>query len=350
MATTVLESNAISAFCESVAMMLAAGIQTDEAVSLLGESEEEDAFKHLCDTVYAYLISGSSLAEALQSSRAFPCHVIDMVSVGEAAGRLESTLRTLAVHYDEEHRLLKKMRSSLVYPTVLLCIMSALLGFTVAAILPAFVHGYESLSGNSALGSLNVASVALGIGWIALVVTVAATVLALLVVFALRSDDGRKRLIWLAEKLPPTRASIHRVVLSRFTSALSIYVASGIDTDTAMKEAVRMIGHRAISAQLEQARVAMMNPSASKNLAQALAESGAFEPVYARMLIIGARSGSTEEVLSRLSLMFFDDAVAGMDRLVEGVKPTLAVFLTGAMGATLVSVILPFVGIMGSIR
>lgn len=146
---------------------------------------------------------------------------------------------------------------------------------------------------------------------------------------------------WLAEKLPPTRASIHRVVLSRFTSALSIYVASGTDTDTAMKEAVRTMGHRAISAQLEQARVAMMNPSASKNLAQALAESGAFEPVYARMLIIGARSGSTEEVLGRLSLMFFDDAGAGMDRLDTGAKPTLAVFLTGAMGATLVSVILP---------
>ena len=41
MATTVLESSAVSAFCESVAIMLAAGIQTDEAVGLLGENMED---------------------------------------------------------------------------------------------------------------------------------------------------------------------------------------------------------------------------------------------------------------------------------------------------------------------
>ena len=45
MATTVLESSSVSAFCESVAIMLAAGIQTDEAVSLLGENMEDGAFK-----------------------------------------------------------------------------------------------------------------------------------------------------------------------------------------------------------------------------------------------------------------------------------------------------------------
>ena len=45
MATKMLESSAVSAFCESVAVMHSAGIQMDEAVFLLGENMEDAAFK-----------------------------------------------------------------------------------------------------------------------------------------------------------------------------------------------------------------------------------------------------------------------------------------------------------------
>ena len=40
-----LESGAISAFCSSVATMLAAGVQTDEAVHMLAENREQSEFK-----------------------------------------------------------------------------------------------------------------------------------------------------------------------------------------------------------------------------------------------------------------------------------------------------------------
>ena len=51
MATKMLESSAVSAFCESVAVMHSAGIQMDEAVFLLGENMEDAAFKRACDVV-----------------------------------------------------------------------------------------------------------------------------------------------------------------------------------------------------------------------------------------------------------------------------------------------------------
>lgn len=349
MATTVLESSAVSAFCESVAIMLAAGIQTDEAVSLLGENMERGSFKNACNAVYARLIAGETLADALKHSGSFPNHVVDMVRVGEVSGRLEPTLRTLAVYYDEEGRLFAKMRSSIIYPAALLCVMSVILAFTVAVILPVFVNVYESLSGDLAAGSFNTVNISIGIGWAALAITLVCTAFVLIMAVAMRSEGGRHRLMSLAEKLPGTRGTMHQLALSRFTSALATYVASGIDTDTAMKEAVAMVDHRSLKAQLERAREEMLDLTAPKSLAQAITDSGVFEPVYARMLTIGARSGSVENVLGRLSLTFFDDAIVKMDRLVDGVEPMLAAFLTIAVGATLVSVMLPLIGIMGSI-
>ncbi len=62
MATTVLESSAVSAFCESVAIMLAAGIQTDEAVSLLGENMEDGRVQARVRRRVQRLIVGEPLA------------------------------------------------------------------------------------------------------------------------------------------------------------------------------------------------------------------------------------------------------------------------------------------------
>ena len=56
-----LESGAISAFCSSVATMLAAGVQTDEAVHMLAENREQSEFKRVCDAVYSKVVEGSNL-------------------------------------------------------------------------------------------------------------------------------------------------------------------------------------------------------------------------------------------------------------------------------------------------
>ena len=84
-------------------------------------------------------------------------------------------------------------------------------------------------------------------------------------------------------------------------------------------------------------------------LGQAIAESELLEPVYARMLAIGSRTGSIDGVLAQLSDTFFDDAISRIDHAVDSIEPVLAAFLTVAVGATLISVMLPLIGIMGSI-
>ena len=49
--------------------------------------------------------------------------------------------------------------------------MSAILLFAVLIILPVFIGVYERLSGSLTAGSFSEVSVAIGIGWVALIVT-----------------------------------------------------------------------------------------------------------------------------------------------------------------------------------
>ena len=105
MAATMLESSALSAFFGSVATMLSAGIQTDEAVHMLSVNRDESQFKDVCAEIYSFLIQGETLAGAMEKSAAFPQYAIDMVATGERSGRLDNVLRNLDEYYDEEHRM-----------------------------------------------------------------------------------------------------------------------------------------------------------------------------------------------------------------------------------------------------
>ncbi len=349
MADKLLESSAISAFCSSVATMLAAGVQTDEAVHMLSENREQSHFKTVCDGVYGKLIEGMGLADAMAATEAFPAYAVEMVRVGESAGRTERVLRSLGRYYDSEGRTFNKLQNSVGYPAALLCIMSVILAFTVVVILPIFTSAYENMSGSLTSGSYGMVSASVAIGWVALVIVLVATVVALVVAFRARTESGRMSVSKMLEKVPATKQAMYQLALSRFTSALSAFVASGVQEEEALEHAAATVDHAELVEKLNKVHAAMVDASNPRSLAQAIAENDVMEPIYGRMLLVGTRSGSTDDVLGRLSDIFFEDALSQLDAAVDSVEPTLAAFLTVAVGATLVAVMLPLIGIMGSI-
>lgn len=349
MAKPKLDSAGISPFCESVAMMLAAGIQTDEAVGMLSEDIGDVALQATCESVYGRLCAGDTLAVAMKASGAFPRYAVDMVGVGEASGRLEEVLRSLGVYYDEEDRLFAKIRSSVGYPAALLCIMSIILAFTVIIILPVFEDVYVSMAGSLTDGSSGAVGVSVAIGWVALGITLICAIVAVGAAIACRSEAGRIAVMHLMEKFPATRPAMEQLAVSRFASALAAYTASGINTDEAMRRAIEVVEHEGLKAKATAAYGLMIDAESPRSLAQAISEAEVFEQIHARLLTIGTRSGSLDAALDRLSANFFDDAILQIDAAIDNIEPALAAFLTIAVGATLISVMLPLIGIMGSI-
>lgn len=349
MARNMLESSAISAFCGSIATMLSAGIQTEEAALMLAENRERSRFQEVCRNIYDHLIDGDSFAGAMDKSGGFPRYAVDMVRTGERSGHLEQVLRNLEIYYDEEDRMFTKLRSSVGYPAALLVIMAVILFFTVTMILPVFAGVYENMAGSLAGGSFMSANVSFIIGTIALVVTVVCAVATLFLTFSTRSESGRHRVLHLLERFPLTKSAMKQLALARFTAALATLVSSGITSEEAMARAIETVDHAQLKKQLVMAADTMIDIDNPKSLAQALGSSEVFEPLYARMLNVGMRSGSTDEVLAQLSTTFFDDAVAQIDRTLDHVEPLTAAMLTVAVGLTLIAVMLPLIGIMSSI-
>ena len=187
------------------------------------------------------------------------------------------------------------------------------------------------------------------IGIIAFIVTVVLAVGALWLMRLTSTEAGRQRAMGLFERIPGLRGALHQLALSRFTAALATYVSSGITNEEALRRAMETVDNAALRAQLEQAHDSMTDIDNPRSLTQAISEFGIFESLYQRLLEVGMRSGSTEETLAQLSTTFFDDAIGQIDNALDRVEPVFAAFLTVAIGVTLIAVMLPLIGIMGSI-
>lgn len=346
MAQKTLSSLAVSVFCENMAMMLAAGIGNDEAVALLCEDTSESIFNAAADALHKELLGGESLSAAVTACGYFPKYVSQMITAGESAGRTESVLRSLAVYYESQSRLESKLKSAVVYPVVLLVLMTAILGFLQAKVLPVFTGVYESLAGNLAQSSYGYIQIGQAVSWAALGVTLALSACLLAAGLLSLTAKGRAALVRMLEHLPLTRRASESLAWSRFTNVLSIFTASGVDADTAMAAAGDMVTHVTLTKKIDACKRRMAD---GMGLASAVFEERLFEPLYGRMLLSASRSGQLENTLGHLAEIFSADADAQIDKLVDTIEPALSGFLTVAVGVTLLAVMLPLIGILGGI-
>ena len=346
MSTKHLDELGVSAFCESMAMMIRSGIQTDEAIGLLQSgSRSGGILEQGLNEMKALVEQGGSLAEAMKSTGIFPDYAVRMIGAGESSGRLENVLFRLASYYADQKTLSEKLRGAVTYPAAMLVLIIAVLSAMLTIVLPAFRAVYDRLTGSLAASSYAYIRWA-GVFCAAALAVMALLALALLVGLVLWKRGRRGAVLAVLEKLPRCRSILRTNALFRFTSALGTYLASGELQDEAVLASIPMTGHAGLE---EKLRGLAKHMEEGHSIAQAAWDAELFEPVYGRMLLAGERSGSLEQVLERLTGLLEEDVCHQVDRLVEIVSPALSGILMVTIGLTLVSVMLPLIGMMNAI-
>ena len=132
-----LDDLGVSAFCESMAMMVQSGIQTDEAIALLQSDRTHSGgmLEQGLARMKEQVDQGCGLAEAMKASGIFPDYALQMVEAGESSGRLEDILFRLARYYADQKTISEKLRSAVTYPAAMLVLIIAVLAVMLVMVL-----------------------------------------------------------------------------------------------------------------------------------------------------------------------------------------------------------------------
>ena len=340
-----LSAGELAGFCGQLAMLLRAGVSAADGVALLREDCEKSDCA-LLEALSASLETGSTLADALAQTKAFPSYLVDMAEIGERSGRLDDVYSSLTAKYARERDVSDALRGAAAYPLVMLGMMLAVLAVLASQVLPVFAQVFEQFGG----GASDYAQGVMRMGTVLAAVSLClACLLGAGVVWFFansRSEKGKRRIRGVFSRLGVTKKLSERIALGRFSSAMAMLLKSGFDMDASLEMSSRLVRDDALAARIADCREKAAGGMA---LQDALRQSGIFTGMSARIAAVGVRTGSLDAAMQSIADRCGEETENEIAALVGVTEPTLVAALSVVVGLILLSVMLPLLGIMSAI-
>jgi len=131
----------IARFARTLSTMFAAGVPLVEALDSVAGAAGNHVYHDATKKIQSEISTGTSLTTAMQNSEVFPNMVLQMVSIGEESGALDSMLSKVADFYEAEVDDAVEGLSSLMEPIIMVVLGVLIGGLVIAMYLPIFKMG-----------------------------------------------------------------------------------------------------------------------------------------------------------------------------------------------------------------
>ncbi|MSO92487.1 MAG: type II secretion system F family protein [Rhodospirillales bacterium] len=322
--------------------LLAAGLTLDRALGVLAETRAVGAVGPLMSDLRAKVREGEPLSLAMaEHPETFSSFYRAMTHAGEAGNSLAEALGRLAGYLERAEALLRTLRSSLIYPTILL--LTAFV--SVIAIMTFVVPQFELLFRQSGANLpwlthavLRISAFLRDFGWLIAVVLLAMG-------FALhlhwRQPQARRRRDRFLLAVPAVGPLIAEVEVERFARALAALLGNGVHLPAALALAEGTIGNQALAGAVAGAAEDVRQ---GRRLADALAGT-AFPPLAVQLIRVGEEAGNLGGLLLTLADLYAAETDAALKRLVAVVEPLLIVGIGLFVAVVVISFLTAVVGV-----
>ncbi len=137
----IIRKATLARWARTLATMFAAGVPLVESLDSVGGASGNYVYKIATKRIQSEVSTGTSLTIAMQNGAVFPNMMMQMVSIGEESGSLDSMLSKVADYYDEEVDNAVEAMSSLMEPIIMVVLGVLIGGLVIAMYLPIFKMG-----------------------------------------------------------------------------------------------------------------------------------------------------------------------------------------------------------------
>lgn len=136
-----IKKSTIARWTRTLSTMFAAGVPLVEALESVGGASGNHIYMMATKEIQSKVSTGTTLTSAMQESNVFPNMVIQMVSIGEESGALDSMLGKVADFFEAEVDDAVEAISSLMEPMIMVVLGVVIGGMVIAMYLPIFKIG-----------------------------------------------------------------------------------------------------------------------------------------------------------------------------------------------------------------
>lgn len=329
----------ILAFTIQFSTLIGSGIPIVSSLESVRDQTENAVLKGIVGSIAEDVQSGLPLSEAFERHpNAFDSLYISMIRVGETAGILDETLDRLALLLENQLALMSDVKSSLIYPGILILVATAVVSFLVVFVLPKFVALFAQL--NIELppvthALINTANF-LRDQWLMMLIIGIAVIVGIW--RYLKTDSGVENRDRLLISIPPFRGIMRKLMVARFATTFAALSRTGVPILRAFDVLETTLGNRVFSRAVRDVGSAV---GQGETIAGQLDKTRLFPSMLIRMVDAGENSGNIDTMLERSGRYFEREVRNEIKVLVSFIEPAIIVGMACVVAFIVLSVMLP---------
>ena len=325
-------------FNQQFLTLIKAGLPILTALDLLIKRQRDKALLKLLENVRERVKGGELLSDAFAAQQIFPKMYTTTLMAGEKSGNMEEVLSRYIQYQRMVQTFRKKLVVSLVYPALLVSVVTVMLIFLITYVVPKFADLFNNMGAQ--LPAITVFMLAVGLNaqkyaW--LVVLVLAITGPLLWRWK-QSDRGAESIDKFMLSLPLVGEIRLKYQVANFSRVLATLLQGGLPLVPAMETAGASMSSRqmlnGITAAAERVRE-------GQGLAKSLETQKLFPDLAVEMLEVGESTGALPAMLSSVAEFYEEDVQTALSAAMALIEPMILIIMAVFVGGILISLYMP---------
>ena len=343
-----IKTRDIVIFTRQFATMINAGLPLVQALDILSRQSENKALQDVTRQVVYDVESGHTVADALRRHpKAFTDLYVNMVAAGEAGGILDTILLRLATFLEKNDALVGKVKSAMIYPTVIMSVAFIAICVLLIFVIPVFQNMFASVNLALPLPTrvvIGLSSFLKKFWWL---IGAAGWGGIFMLRQYYKTPPGKLQIDAFLLKMPILGPLLRKSAVSRFTRTLGTLISSGVSILDGLEITAKTAGNQVIHNAIMESRSSI---AGGDTISAPLQRSAVFPPMVISMIAVGEQTGGLDEMLTKIADFYdteVDTAVSGLLSLME---PIMIVFLGVIVGGMVVAMYLPIFDMINAVQ
>lgn len=328
------------------ATMLSAGIPILEAVDSLLEGSKGGQ-KKLLETLRDDLGQGQHVnASFAKFPKVFDPVIVNLIKASEEAGTLDVTLKELKDTIKKENEFADKVKSALIYPTIIVIVFFAIMLLILVFVIPRISGVFLRLNVELPLPTkilIFTSNLILNYSLL-LIFLISAGVIGFVVFY----KANKRVVLHLFASLPIIAGLSRKIDLARFTHSFYLLLSSGIPITAVLDLTEVVVVNKDVSGAIRHCKDVVIS---GRKLSEGFRESnGVFPLMMIKITEAGEKTGSLEKSMQDIS-EYLDYEVSNSLRAVTAMlEPIMLVVVGVLIGGMMLGIIAPIYGLISQIN
>jgi type IV pilus assembly protein PilC len=334
-----ISSQEFLVFNQELATLLKAGMPLVQSLDILRQRVSNPTFKALLDGVHEKVKAGTALSDAFaEHPGLFPRVYSASLMAGERSGNLDEVIRRYVAYEKLIGTVKRRTMSALIYPAILVVMMTGLIGIIVLRVVPAFSSFYANFERDLPMSTqiiVGVSNFLVTNLWLILIGLAAIVVSA---VGWVKQPGQRIQLDAMLLRLPWAGETVRKFATSQFARTLATLLGGGLPLVNSLEVAGGAMTNRYLARELEEVTRQVRE---GKSFSAAMLERGVFPDVSVKMVEVGESTGALQEMLNSLADFYDEDIETEVARFITLIEPVILVIMGVVIAAVVLALYMP---------